>query len=143
MNIVETLKAHGHAAVRATHPTTLQFTKEEWLTPRGDCIVAVGSSKGAVNLSRAFKKIAQNSRSRITVVLKVGGTMEVIKGYGDPKLGLSHSTDIVIRKSNYVCPRTLMVRADRSASDLSRETVSKLKEPESQVFIKITASLQL
>jgi hypothetical protein len=139
VRVVETLEAHGHPAVRATHPATLQVTKEEWLTPRGDCVVAVGSSKGAVNLSEAFKKAAQNPRTRITAVFKVGGFIEVVKGYGDPGLSLSHPTDLVIRKSGYVCPRTLMVRADRSASDFSRRTVTELMDPESHVFIKLTA----
>jgi len=141
MRVVEELTAHGHLEIRATHPTTLEVTRDRSVTPRGDCIVAVNASKSTANLSEEFKDTARNPRTRITMTLQVEGAVEVIRGHGHPNLTFTHPTDIVVRKSTYVCPRTLMVGADRAAADLRRETVSKLKNPESQIIIRLVARL--
>ena len=49
-------------------------------------------------------------------------------GYGQPDLTLKHPTDMVCRKSNYRCSRTLMVKADKAACDLKKELIDDLKE---------------
>ncbi|MBM4400405.1 MAG: DUF371 domain-containing protein, partial [Crenarchaeota archaeon] len=56
-----------------------------------------------------------------------------------PQLTLSHPTDMVIRKSDYVCNRTLAVHADKAAQDLSRELVEKLRNPQQKVKITLIA----
>jgi hypothetical protein len=53
---------------------------------------------------------------------------------------LTHPTDVVVRKSDYFCSRTLAVRADKAASDLSRELVEKLKNPKQETKITLTVS---
>jgi len=55
MRFVEVVYAYGHGKIRATHPNTLEITKEGELTERGDCIIAVNSSKGALELDAKFK----------------------------------------------------------------------------------------
>jgi len=50
---------------------------------------------------------------------------------------LTHPTDMVIRKSDYICNRTLAIRADKSANDLPRELVEKLKNPRQKVNITL------
>ena len=47
---------------------------------------------------------------------------------------------MVIRKSDYVCERTLAVGADKAANDLSRALVEKLKNPKQEVRISLTVS---
>jgi hypothetical protein len=47
-----------------------------------------------------------------------------------------HGSDIVIRKSDFVCSRTLLVRSDKAACDIEREMVELLKDPQTElVFI--------
>lgn len=137
MRVKETIHANGHENIRSTNRTTFEITKETFLTKRGDCIIAVGSSKGAVDLSPEFKKAAKHEHSQMRITLETGGQSEVITAWGSPQLSLTHSTDLVVRKSEYVCSRTLAIRADKAAKDLSRELVEKLRNPDQRVNITI------
>jgi len=137
--VLETLFAYGHRELRATHRTTLEITRDNHLTGRGDCIIAVGASKGARDLSSEFKRVSSNSNSRIILLLDVGGLREVISGCGSSQLRYEHPTDLVARRSSYICSRTLMVHADKAACDLPRSMVSKLKDPSRRVEITLVA----
>ena len=128
--IVERLVAWGHPNIRATHRATLEFTKEERLTPRGDCIVAVRAERGPSELKPEFRKAVRTEGSRVELVLEVGRLREVVSGFGSPRLTLSHPTDFVARKSRYTCPRTLMIRADKAAYDLPRPIIELLRIPD-------------
>jgi len=141
MRVVEIIEASGHPKIRASHRTTLEITKEADLTERGDCIVATSASKGAADLSPEFTKLVKNNAARVVLRIKVANRSETITGRGDRRLLLSHSNDLVVRKSDYVCPRTLMVRADRSASDLSRQFVRVLRDRSSRIVVEIVAEL--
>jgi len=141
MRVVEVIEASGHPKIRASHTTTLEITKEADLTERGDCIVATSASKGAADLSREFSKLVKNNAARVALTIKVANRYETVTGRGDGRLLLSHPTDLVVRKSGYVCPRTLMVQADRSASDLSREFVKVLRDQSSRIVVEIVAEL--
>lgn len=141
MRIVEVIEASGHPKIRASHTTTLEITKEADLTERGDCIVATSASKGAADLTPEFTKLVKNNTARVVLTIRVANRSETIIGRGDRRLLLSHPTDLVVRKSGYVCPRTLMVRADRSALDLSREFVRVLRDRSSRIVVEIVAEL--
>lgn len=136
--VTETLYAHGHPNVLATHKTTLEITSEENLTPRGNCIVAVGSSKGAKQLSESFKELAKKENSIITMIIKVDDQTETIRGYGSPRLTFSHPHDLVVRKSSYCSDRTIMIKANKAAIDLSRRMVELLKNPLKKVEVVLT-----
>ena len=116
--------------VRSAHPTTIEVTTEDHLTPRGDCIVGVGASVGCAQLDAQFKELLRRKGSRVTIRLFVGRYAFEVKAEGDPRLELSHPHDIVIRKSDYVSDRTLAVNADASARDIPREIVQRLKNPD-------------
>ena len=134
----EIISAYGHELIRATHKTTLEITKEESLTPRGDCIVAVKADKSVADLSREFKELMKKRGAVITIIIESDGEREIIKAHGDPRLTLSHPRDIVIRKSVYVCDRTLAIKADKAAKDLSRKLIKKLRKPNEKVKITLT-----
>ena len=129
MEITETILAYGHNNIQATHRSTLEITKETQLSKRGDCIVAVSASKVLGDLSLDFKKIMCKKNAKITILFEAGGVKDVVHALGSPKLILTHPTDIVVRKSNYICSRTLAIQADKVACDLSRKLVEKLKNP--------------
>lgn len=138
MNTVNLLfHAHGHENVLATHKTTFEFTKESSLTEQGDCILAVKSTKAALDLPLEFKDAARKEGSRIMVTIETDELKEVVKARGSPKLTFTHPTDLVVRKSSYVCGRTLAIKADKSANDLSRELVEKLKHSNQQVKVTL------
>ncbi len=141
MLISETFKALGHPNIRSTHKTTIMITRDAELTPRGDCIVAVKSDKGLGNLKPKLKEAIKRPNAIIRLIIEAGGLSFEVKGRGDPKLTLNHPTEMVARKSGYICERTLMIGADKAASDIDGVLVKLLKEP-NQV-IKVTISVNL
>lgn len=133
--------AYGHENILATHKTTFEITKDEILSKRGECIVAVESTKAGVDLPVEFKKVAKKEDALIIVTIEAGELKETIKAKGNPRLEFTHPTDLVVRKSDYVCSRTLAIRADKAAVALSRELVEKLKDPNQTIKVTLTAEI--
>ncbi len=129
--------ALGHANIQAIHPTTLMFTKDIHVSTKGDCIVAMAADKSVADLSVQFKEELRKPNAKVTITLEAGDLREEIKAFGSPKLCLCHPTDIVIRKSDYICSRTLAICADKSSNDLPREFVEKLQDPKQKVKITL------
>lgn len=137
---LEVIWAFGHSNIQGIHPTTLMFTKDIHVSKNGDCIVAMASDKSVADLSVQFKEELRKPNAKVTIIIEAGDLKEEIKAFGSPKLCLCHPTDIVIRKSDYVCNRTLAVKADKSSLDLSRALIEKLKNPQGRVKITLTVT---
>ena len=127
LRVIEEVTAHGNRDILATNKKTFEITKEPHLTERGDCIVAVAADKSGPSLNEMFKRALRNARAKLTVIFRVGNEEEVIQAWGSPNITLSHPTDLVIRKSNFVCRRTLGIKADKTASDFSERMLKELK----------------
>ncbi|RLE81388.1 MAG: DUF371 domain-containing protein [Thermoprotei archaeon] len=140
--VVEELVARGHPNVQATHRTTFEITKETFLTPRGDCIIAVCASKGAADLSTAFKEAVKRDGTLIVIELHAGDLYEEVRAYGSKSLILTSPFSMVVRKSDYIDPRTIAIRANKAAADLKRELIDFLKDPRTVVRIVLKAFLE-
>ena len=138
--IIIVIFAHGHENIQATHETTFEITKEPTLTKRGDCIIAVQATKGAADLPLEFKEAARKKGAQITITIEAGELKEIVRTRGSPRLLFTHPTDLVARKTDYVCGRTLAIRADKAASDLSRKLVEKIQD--SNQGIRITLAVE-
>jgi hypothetical protein len=121
------VKFQGHPNITARHKTTLEITKEPHLTLRGDCIIGVNSSASVYDLPDEMKNKIRKNNSRIDFLITVGGFSFSFFGYGHEGLSLSHPTDIVIRKSEFLSERTLAIRSSAAAIDLPREIVAILR----------------
>jgi hypothetical protein len=126
--LVEKIIARGHVNVRSNHGTTFEVTKETHLTPRGDCIVAVCADRALPDFSTGFKEALRKPDSVLHITVRCGGLEEKIVAHGRSDLILTHPTDLVVRKSNFICSRTLGVCADKAAADFDRKLVEKLRE---------------
>ncbi|MHA1377796.1 MAG: DUF371 domain-containing protein [Candidatus Helarchaeota archaeon] len=135
MTLTEEIVAYGHPNILGTHKTTFEFTKKQNLTKRGDCIIGVAANKAISELSQKFKELAR-SNIKIRCILYVNNLKEEIWGFGNKSLSFLHPTDIVIRKSNYICSRTLMIKANKSAKELNRKIMESLKNPETIIQAK-------
>lgn len=135
MKIIETVDGCGHKNIKSTHETTFEITKETALTKRGDCVIAVRANKGAVDLRPKFKEAMKRENAQLTIVIKAGEAKEIVRARGSPNLLFTHPTDLVVRKSSYICRRTLAIKANKAASDLSRELVKKLQNPNQSVKV--------
>lgn len=141
METTEIIFAHGHKNIKATHRSTLEITTENQLSNRGNCIIAVAADKAIADLSFKLKESMLNKKARITMLIEAGDASEVVSAFGSPLLILTHPTDSVVRKSSYICSRTLAIKADKAACDLSRKLVKKLRNPKQRVKITITVKV--
>jgi len=119
----------GHENIRSNHQKTIEITKESHLTPQGDCIVGVNATSSCADLPDDLKNKLKDPNTKVTFSISVGNHKFLINGMGHPDLILTHSDDIVIRKSNFICPRTLAVKCDKASDMLPREMVSLLRNP--------------
>jgi hypothetical protein len=126
MMLSTSFKAQGHPDILSTHRTTLMTTKEKHLTKKGDCIVAVNAEKGLLDLDDGIKEVARSGETAISLKLEAGGEEFTVRGRGHPGLTYTDPSDIVVRKSGYVCGRTLMVGADKAACDIPDDLIRVL-----------------
>ena len=128
----------GHENIRSNHKNTIEITKESHLTPRGDCIVGVSANSSCNDLPEELKNKLKNPETTVKLLTKVGDDEFSLKGKGHPNLTLTHQEDIVLRKSDFTCPRTLSVKCDKASDLVPREMVSKLQNPETKGLFIIT-----
>jgi len=122
----EAILASGHGNVTARHRTTFEITKEDNLTPQGDCIIAVSADRGFSEFSSEFKEALKDEKTRLDISIECCGLKEKITAYGHPALTFENPHEMVVRKSGYVCARTLAIRADKASCDFDRSLVKKL-----------------
>jgi len=132
----EIIHCKGHENVRVTHKSTLEFTKEDYLTPRGDCILCIEADKGINDLSNEFKS-ALRAGKKLLIRIKVGDLVDEVLAEGSPGLILDHDFSMVVRKSDYIDARTLAIRANKAARDIKRELVELLRNRETEAMIEL------
>lgn len=129
----------GHKNVSSLHKSTFEITKDVEIGPTADCIIGVDMDNSMLNFPEEFKQKIANSNTVIKVVLDTENGHDEITGFGHEDLTLTHPTDIVCRTSDYTCPRTLMIRADKAARDLDSNLIEDLKnEKIMEVTIKLS-----
>lgn len=137
----EVIHAFGHKNVLATHHSTLEITRESHLTKEGDCIIAVSADKGLIDLNKKFRKSLLTEGAQVVILIETDNMSETLRAQGNPGLLLTHPYDIVIRRSSHICTRTLAVKADKAACDLSRGFVQRLRNPEQEVRVTLTVEV--
>jgi hypothetical protein len=142
MILREKFVAKGHENIKATHRSTIEITKEEHVTPRGDCIIAVSSEKALTDLDPMLKDKIR-SGWYVATIFKSDDIIDHVIGRGDPRLTLRDPVRIIIRKSDFIDDKTLMIRSDKAAIDLDRRLVSRLKDRRSILEIEIIVSESL
>jgi hypothetical protein len=141
MEYEESFIAWGHPNIRSSHETTLMLTREEHLTKRGDCILAIKAEKGLRDLKPNLKELLRKDGSKVIVTLETGDTKFEVIGWGSSKLTLSHPDEMVIRKSSYVSDRTLMIGANKAASDVPPEFIKLLQDESREIKVNIKVIL--
>ncbi|MBI4344196.1 MAG: DUF371 domain-containing protein [Euryarchaeota archaeon] len=134
---MELVLAHGHENITSLHYNTLEVTKDPSITRRADCIVGVGADRGLSDLSEEFKAAARVEGARIEVRLRADGIEDRILGEGHPALTFASPREMVIRRSSFLCPRTLMIKADKSSRELDRGLVEFLRERQRELQVEI------
>ena len=132
------IMARGHENVLSLHKSTFEITKDKDLSLSGDCIIGLDIDKSMEDFPKEFKEKLANDDTKVIVELKTPNASDTIEGFGHHDLSLSHPTDIVCRKSTFVCSRTLMIKSNKAAIDLNRDLIKDLANGESmEVNIKL------
>ena len=124
------IKARGHENVLSLHKSTFEITKDKDLSLAGDCIIGLDIDKSMEDFPDEFKEKLANDDTKVIVELRTPNASDTIEGYGHHDLTLSHPTDIVCRKSTFVCSRTLMIKSNKAAIDLNRDLINDLANGE-------------
>jgi len=122
----EVVHASGHEHVSAEHASTFEVTTDEFLTPAGDCILAIGADRAPADFDVSFVAACQDADATVVATIDVAGETVRIEGEGHPDLTFASERSAVGRTSTYVDDRTVMVGADAAARDVDREVVDAL-----------------
>ena len=125
MTILEEIDAYGHENILCTHTTTIEITKENHLTKKGNCILGICASKACFDLNSELKKNLQKKK-KFKISIKVDDLIDCFYGYGSIDLVLLDKNDMVFRKSNYICERTVLINCTKSSNELNRDLVRKM-----------------
>ena len=128
---------HGHKNIRSLHPKTIEITTEPDLTLNGDCIIGVEASCGCNDIPEQMKNLMRNSKSEILFTISVNSVSFKVKGTGHENLILTNLHDIVIRKSSFICPRTLAIHCDLASDSIPRQLIKVLQNPDSRGIFSI------
>ena len=119
----------GHKNILSLHKKTIEITKDDELTVNGDCIVGINSSLACIDLPEKFKKKIQTQDIVILFTIVADEHSFSIRGKGSDKLTLKHTSDIVLRKSEFICSRTISINCDKASDDIPRDMIKKLQSP--------------
>jgi hypothetical protein len=135
--MLERINFRGHRLIKAVHKTTMEITKESFVTPRGDCIVGVLSDKSACEINDKMKEIILRG-CRLNFTILVENEKYSFYAFGRKDMSFESKVSIVIRRSNFVDGRTIGVNSNASAKDIPRSIVEKLRqEKEGVLFLEV------
>lgn len=124
----EVVRARGHENVTAAHASTFEVTTDDWLTPAGDCILAVEADRAPAAFDTAFVDACRDAAAHITATFEVEGRTQSVVGRGRPDLTFESDRSLVGRTSDYVDGRTVMVDAEFAAEGFHRDLVAALAD---------------
>ncbi len=128
---------YGHENIRSLHQKSIEITTESDLTLNGDCIIGVGASCGCNDIPEKMKRLLRNSKTNIVFTIKVNDFSFKVNGRGNDELILTHPHDIVIRKSAFICPRTLATNCNKASDSIPRQLIKALQNSDTKGIFTI------
>lgn len=136
--VQEEIIFYGHRNVQSLHTRTIEITKDPSLALQGDCIIGVSANKSCCDISDKVQRILKDNNSHIIIDIIVGNRSFRMNASGDKRLLLLSRHDIVIRKSNFICERTMAIQCDKASRDIPRDMILLLQNPETKGVFRIT-----
>ena len=114
----------GHPLIKASHKYTFEITKEDYLTENGDCIIGI---KGFSN--REFQEKTKNLKNFQKISFFIFSNHYYDKGIAYLlKNNNPSNISFVVRRSSYVDDRTGLVKSNKTAKNINKKLINKLKE---------------
>ena len=121
-------KAYGHKNIKALHKNTFEFTKDDFVTETGDCIIGIRSD---FKIPPGFA-----DGSNAVIEMEADGVKESVKAELSKDFSSDH--EMVFRRSDFLSDRTLGIHADKACIEFSEEFREKLKDPDMEIDVTIT-----
>jgi len=121
---------YGHENILGTHKNTLEFTKEDFLTKNGDCIVGINADYN-IKLLKEF--IKNNKDKKIRCDLLIDNKKDSFEFFLNPDFCDEH--EIVIRIGEFLSKRTIGIRATKSAKNIDRNLIEDLKNKNAKMQV--------
>ena len=139
MEQTQTFTVKGHKNLLATHRSTIEFTTEDFLTKNGDCIVGINSTLSMPQLPQNFKNALKDDNAKLEITIETATSKESFTAKGSKDLTFEDPHAMIIRKSDFICPRTLCINSQKAAIDLDRKLIEELgsDNDEAKVTLKI------
>jgi hypothetical protein len=101
-------------------------TREVHLTKKGNCVIGIAADKGCSGLSAAFKGVLTDDDAVLVTRLSSEEVMFEVKSRGSSQFTLDHPTDMVWRRSSFICGRTIGIMTDYGAATLPEALIANL-----------------
>lgn len=134
--LLEQFTARGHPNVQASHETTLEFTKDDTVSLRGDCILGVLASISPAEFNEETKELLRSDREFI-IAIQAEDIIDELHGRGHPNLQLDDDREMVFRKSNFISGRTVLVACDKAATDLDPRIKKAAKHEDQELHVSL------
>ena len=135
MEAQEIIGCQGHPLVLGTHPTTFEVTRAGHLTKKGNCIIGISADKSCDRLSAEFKRVLTHDDAVLITRLSCDGKTAEVKSHGSSQFTLDHPTDMVWRRSSFVCGRTIGIMSDPVAATLPDGLLANLVAGKEMIII--------
>jgi uncharacterized protein len=119
----------GHKNILATHKNTIEFTKDEEVSSKGDCILGVRADFNRSSIREILKF------DIIKVTIKIDDTEDSLEAQVNKDFDDDH--EIVIRIGEFASKRTLGIRASKAARNIDRKIVNLLKTDDAKAEVII------
>ena len=134
MDIIEEITAYGHENIQCSHKSTIELTKADYLTKNGNCILGINCFKACADISSDLKDLIHTGK-KVNVLIKIDDVEDEFYGFGHPNLTLLDEKDMVFRKSNFICSRTILIKCNKASHELNQKLIDKLKIPGKKITI--------
>ncbi len=134
---VEEVTAYGDSSIVAVSKSSFTIIKSSEIKTDKDSVVAVGANKSAAELNPEFIRSLRDSGKKIEITIEADGIEDVVTAYSSPALKLNNDKSIVVRKDDVIDGRVVAILADKSATDLKKDLIEKLKDPKTKVKITL------
>ena len=126
--------AYGHPNILAMHKTTSEFTKDNELSLKGDCIVGI---RADFELKEIEKFIKKSKNKKISITIKTISKNKKIKDMILAELNPNFCDDkeLVIRKTDFISRRTFAIKANKSAFELNMDLIRFLNGKNSKISV--------
>lgn len=119
----------GHKNILGSHSRTLEFTKDSWLTPDGNCIIGINADFDRAGLKNLL------AYGSMRIYLSAEGISDTITADVNPDFDIDD--EIVVRLGEFRSQRTLGVNSDKASTHVDRRLIEKMKNPEQRMIVEI------